>query len=205
MTPQNAAELARARAAAQDVAANHADLELAGADCRAARAEFLERFLEAVRPAARSLGGPVALAMTVSPAGTTTEPAGWRGLYLDGLGPKICNRTPVEQPGLKRAAWPERGRHAGTRLLLRDDGALVELVYDGPWSNVPGETSSWRATATELAPGEALERGYKKDVILEAIGVALQAQAEGAAPVRAAELRGKAARIRAFSQLLRGL
>lgn len=197
--------LAYIRAAAQDIAASHADLELAGADLRGAKAAFLEKLLDAVRPCARSLGGPVAMAMTVSPAGTTTEPAGWRGLYLDGLGPKIANRTPVEQPGYARAAWPERGRHSGTRLLLRDDGELVELSYDGPWSNVPGEVSSWRATATALEPDEVLARGYKLEPICNAIGEAMDAQANGKAAAKAAELRGKANRLRGWSLLVRGL
>ena len=193
------------RAAAEKIAAEHADLEIAAADRRQAAAEVLERLLEAVRPACRALASRVAISCTESPAGTTTEPAAWRGLFLTGTGPKLVGRTAVEQPGYAREAWPERGRHGGTRLLLRDDGKLVEMAYDGPWSNVPGEVSSWRASAAVLEPIEAVARGYHLDAIAEAIGTALDAQAGGASRERAAELRAKAERLRALAQIVRGL
>jgi hypothetical protein len=200
--PENIPEL---RAVAQRVADQHADLEQAGEAIRAEKAGIFRQVLEAVRPAARALAAPVGIGMTCGgPAGNTTEPAPWRGLYLAGQGPTLVDRVAVPQPEMKRAAFPERGRHAGARLLLRADGALVELSYDGPWSSVPGELSRWVATPREVEPEDVVTR-YRLEQILDELVGALYAYAEGKASVRAAELRSKANRLASLSELLRGL
>lgn len=193
------------RATAEKVAANHADLELAGAELRDARAALLRERLEEVRPAARALASPVGIALAGSPGeNTVIRPAGWRGLYLAGSGPQAVGRAAVQTPGAPRGTVHERGRYAGTRLLLRDDGRLVELSYDGPWSSVPGEVSSWTAAAREVEPEEVAGR-YKLEEILESLGIALHEQAKSRRAATAADLRAKAARLRALAQLVRGL
>lgn len=203
MTTQNIADLAET---SRRVADQHADLEAAGAEFRAEKAALLRQVLDAVRPAARAISSAVGIGMTAGTTANAVVPASWRGLYLAGQGPTLVDRVPVPQPETKRASWPERGRHAGTRLLLRADGALVELSYAGPWSSVPGEVSRWEATAREVTPDDAVTR-YRVEDILDAIGIAMHAQASNRPRIkaRAAEMRSNAAVIRALAVLTRGL
>lgn len=203
--PENITEL---RAVAQRVADQHADLEQAGEAIRAEKAGILRQVLEAVRPAARALAAPVGIGMTCGGrAGNTIEPASWRGLYLAGQGPTLVDRVAVPQPEMKRAAFPERGRHAGARLLLRADGALVELSYDGPWSTVPGEVTKWTATPRAINDVEATKRyglegifGELKDALRKA---AQKDKATDGMERRAEKFNADADRVHALLTLIR--
>jgi hypothetical protein len=189
------AKLKELRATAEAVGAQTAALDVAGLDASMASAELLAAVLDALRPALRAICSPVAVYSTTTGAGTTTEPSGWRGLYLAGDGPQIVGRHQLDDGAV-------RGRYGGERLMLRDDGQLVVLRYEGPWSNVYRETSSWTATAAVVDAGAAAGR-YDVPGILDALAQALAAQARGGAPARAAKLREKAERLQALVILVR--
>lgn len=180
---------------AKIVGRHGAELDAALTNVAAARAEMMTAIVEAVRPALRALSSRVALSSHESPAGILSEPAAWRGIYLDGDGPKLTRNAPV-------MGGYVRGRWGGNRLMLRDDGALVVLTYDGAWTNVPGELSSWTAQAIEIDAGTAAAK-YDVTAILDRLMEATMAQAKGASPRRAAEARGEAERWRQAAQIIR--
>jgi hypothetical protein len=183
------AKLKELRATAETVAHEKEDLEAAGRELRLERAVLLENVILALKPALPALCSSVGAAATWSPAGTNVVPAAWRGLYLAGTGPERHDRS------------SHRGRYVGERLMLRQDGALVILVYDGPWSAVPGEVSSWRTEERVVTGAEAAE-AYDIDVLIDALRRALEAQATGGSPRRAAQMRDKADRLRALQKLV---
>jgi hypothetical protein len=187
--------LKRIRATAERVERDHAELDAAGAVLHEANAALLEATVEAHRPALRALASVVGASGTSSGAGTTVEPMPWRGVWLGGEGPTLIAR---ESAGPLMA----RGRHGGTRLILDTAGTFVELSYEGPWSNVPGEVSSWTASVALLNSRTVVER-YNVNVILDRLAAALLAQANGVSPERAVLLREKADRIQALTKLIR--
>jgi hypothetical protein len=187
--------LAAIRATAKTVAREKDDLDAAGRELRTEKAKLLESVIQALKPALPAMCSVVGLSQTYSQAGATTDPAGWRGLYLAGDGP-----TGFEAAVVGKKA--DRGRYIGERLMLRQDGVLVLLTYDGPWSTVPGEVSSWRATERVMTSVEALG-SYDIETLIGALQEALAAQAGGGSPRRAAALREKAERLKALATLVR--
>jgi hypothetical protein len=177
------------RRTAAMVAEEKAELDAAGYELRLEKAKLLEAVIEAMRPALPALCSQVGAGATFSPEGGTTVPASWRGLYVDGEGPT------------RHLGVAMRGRYGGERLLLRQDGALVILAYDGPCSDVFGEVSSWKTTERVVTVAEASET-YDVDLVITRIQRALEAQATGGSPFRAAALREKAARLRALQTLV---
>jgi hypothetical protein len=106
----------------------------------------------------------------------------------------------VDKQPAGAAGW--RGRYSGTRLIYRDDGALVELAYSGAFTTVPGEVSAWKADEGAI-PAAAAAARYDLDAIFAALHRALEAQADGAAARKAAELRAGARRLRDVATLVR--
>ena len=180
------------RAKAMAVAGSRTAYDAAFTNDRSARAEFLAGVIEAVRPALRAICSRVLVGSTTSPAGTTTDPAGFRGLFLT-----------AEGPFKKTVGDNQRGRFEGKSLVLRDDGSLCELVYQGPWSEVRGEITKWVA---EVVPRSASDVGEDWDVddVTEWIADALRAQAKSAMPSRAKAMNEQAERLWAAVRLIRG-
>lgn len=196
--------LSMIRAAADLVGRDHSALEAAGAEKLAEGATCLVEVIAMLRGAWRAMSSLVAVESTTSSAGTTTVPADWRGLVLTGDGPKQLGDTRFGV-NVERAigAKVERGRYSGTRLFLRGyDGKLIQHIYDGHWSTVPREVSSWKATEREVNAVDAVEL-YGLVPILTSLDTALHAQAEGKTRDRAAQLRGDAEVIRSVTNLLR--
>lgn len=187
------------RATAERVERDLGELDAAGAVLREASAALLAATVDAYRPALRALGSTVGASSTTTTnaAGgmTSVEPFPWRGVWVGGDGPTLIAR---ESAGPLMA----RGRHGGTRLILDTVGQFAELSYEGPWSNVPGEVSSWTASVSLLAPITVVER-YNVNVVLDKLAAALAAQANGTSPERAVLLREKADRIQALVKLVR--
>jgi hypothetical protein len=190
MTPSKLKQL---RSTAVAVEAQTTALDIAGTDAAVAKGELLDAVIDAIRPALRAICSQVALACAFTAEGTTTEPAPWRGVHLMGDGPWLTDRK-TSPDGI-------RGRWGGDRLVLRDDGQLVTLRYQGPWTSVKGEVSKWTA---EAAPTDAVSAAarWDLDVIIGALSDAVMAQANGAAPERTAQLRESAERIRAHVVLV---
>jgi len=175
---------------AREIAHQREERDEAWADVRAANAEVLGAVLEAIRPAARSLGGQVPISCTVTPEGTSTESAPWRGLWLCGMGPAVTQKA------------GDVGRYGGSRYYLRDAGDLMILEYTGKWSTANGEASHWDASARVVSPTEVLAESALEP-ILDVLAKALEAQLGGASAKRAVQLKEKAERLRALSTLLR--
>jgi len=189
------------RSVAEQVGRSLDALDAAGAAALAERATILHEVIQAVGPALRALASQVGLASVTTSAGTIVEPAPWRGLYLGGAGPTTGAPT-------VRGPISSRGRYSGTRLMLRQDGELVELVYDGPWSTVPGEVSRWKATERIVSPVEAVKT-YGLDRLIGEMETALRKQFQAdktssGAERRVAKLADEADRLRALRILIRG-
>lgn len=189
--------LSMIRAAADLVGRDNAALEAAGAEKLAEGATCLVEVIAMLRGAWRAMSSRVAIEGTTSAEGTTAVHADWTGLALAGDGL-------TQSPGtLVGGSYGCRGRIGGNRLYLRGyDGKLVQLVYAGNWSTVPGEVSSWKATAREVTAVDAVEL-YGLVPVLESLDTALRQQAEGKTRDRAAQLRGDAEVIRSVTNLLR--
>ena len=151
---------------AEQIGRDLAAVDAAGAAVLAEKAILLREVVTALGPALRALSSPVSVAAVVSANGITTDPAGWRGVVIAGDGPK-----PIVPPMISR------GRYGGTRLILRQDGAFVELTYDGPWSAVPSEVSRWAAEVRVLGDVE-VAKVYGLDAVLTAIGEAVEKHAQ---------------------------
>lgn len=194
MTTENLSMLA---AVADRVGRDHAATDAAAAERLAESATILLEVIAALRGAWRAMASRVGTASTMSAAGTTTEHASWTGLYLAGDGPKQV--APVLVGGTNAS----RGKYAGTRLFLRGyDGKLVQLVYSGTWSTVPGEVSSWRSMEREVTAVDAVEL-YGLASLVEALEKSLRAQEQGKTTDRARQFREEAERLRAVLVLLR--
>ena len=187
--------LKRIRATAERVATENADLDAAGAEAREASAQMLACVVDAHRPALRALGSIVGASGTTSGSGTTVEPFSWRGVWVAGEGPTLIAREAVGD-------GCARGRHGGSRLILDTAGTFAELTYEGPWSNVPGEVSSWTAGVGLLHVSVVAER-YNVTAIIDRLATALVAQANGLSTGRAVLLRDKAGRLQALTKLIR--
>ena len=182
---------------AEQIGRDLAAVDAAGAAVLAEKAILLREVVTALGPALRALSSPVSVAGIVSANGITTDPAGWRGVVITGDGPRQ-----IASP-----AGPGRGRYGGTRLILRQDGAFVELAYDGPWSTVPGEVSRWSAEVRVLSDVE-VAKVYGLDVILGALDEAVEKQVQSAKKTnglerRALKLDEQLERLRALRVLLR--
>lgn len=137
-------------------------LDAAGAAVLTEKALILSEVIKALGPALRALSSPVSIEAVQTSNGTSAVPGGWRGVFVAGDGPKTDKGDWIDfAPG----ASGKRGRYIGTRLILRQDGKLVELAYDGPWSSVPGEISKWKAEERVISEVEAVKL-YGLDAIL---------------------------------------
>lgn len=189
---------------AEQIGRDLAAVDAAGAAVLAEKAILLREVVTALGPALRALSSPVSVAGIASANGVTTDPAGWRGVVITGDGPKSDKGEWVDfAPG----ASGKRGRYGGARLILRQDGAFVELAYDGPWSTVPGEVSRWVAEVRVLSDVE-VAKVYGLDDILTAIGEAVEKHVQShkkssGLERRALKLDELAERIRALRTLLR--
>lgn len=163
-----------------------------------ARAELLQAVLDSVRPALRAICNRVVIKGTSSAAGSTTDAALWRGLLVSsepsGGGPKV---VPI-------AGDRHRGRYAGSDLLLNDEGVLVEIVYEGTYSNVKGEISSWEGKWCPLTCRHAITE-YSADKIIDRLTTALLDSAKGASPMRTAMLLSRAEHLRAVTVMLKSV
>lgn len=187
--------LASLRLAAETIGRDNSALEAAGAAALTQRAALLEDVIAAIRPALRAISSRVGASLTESRAGTTSEPFPWRGCYLAGSGPERVKPTLSSGDQL-------RARYGGKRLMLRADGVLVELSYDGPWSTVPGEVSSWKASE-QTVPSTSVVARYDLEAILGELAKVLEAQSDGNAAKRAQQLAEQAERLRSLRTLLR--
>lgn len=186
---------------AEQVGRAHAALDVAAAHALAARATMLREIIGAFGPSLRALASQIGRTSTTTSGGTTVEPFPWRGIYLAGDGPSTGKASEFSAQG------GSRGRFFGTRLILKVDGSLVELSYDGPWSTVPGEVSKWTATDRAINDVEATKRyglegifGELKDALRKA---AQKDKATDGMERRAEKFNADADRVHALLTLIR--
>ena len=178
------------------VAAEHEAHVAALSSERAAEVELLRAVIEAVRPALKAIASRIKVSNRwgsngVHP-GEETEYCELCGLYLN--------------PYTAIGPWRERrgstrGSYTGTDRFLLTDGSILELQYDGHWSQWQGETSGWTSTQT-VVPLEKLSSKQVHDAI-RAIGEALQKQADGNKTKRTAASIARATKITAMTALLK--
>jgi len=160
-----------------------------------AKARLVRAIAAAAAPAMGAIGSRVIVKRICSNDGMTTEPAPWRGLYVEpSPGPRIAPRP--DRPG-------RNGTFVGQDLLLTDDPdrPWALLTYSGQWEMFedirPGiaggaiEISDLTAETTWVTDVE-VARGYDPQEIVRAINRALDAQAQGNRERRTGEYLARA-------------
>jgi len=184
---------------APKVAAEHEEYAAALTAERAAEVELLRVVIETVRPALKAITSRIKTENRWGSTGNGVYP--WekdehyaqRGLYLD--------PDDLVGPGRERRGDQNRGSYVGSDRILLVDGSILELEYNGSWSQWQGETSGWTSTQ-EVVPLEKLSSEQIHDAI-RAIGAALQNQADGNKTKRTAASIERAAKIAAVTALLK--
>ena len=180
------------KALAERVGIEDADYTEAITMERRARTNILKEVIRVIRPGLRAICSRVAISSTMSGAGTTTDPAPWRGLKLFGTGV------------LRLRQGEPSGTFSGHDLFLSDDGQLHELAYRGTWSKEKGAVSKWEAKITTLTNLGVAEE-YDLDPILSSVEAALRAQLQGGKAENADALRATTRRLEDVGRLLREL
>lgn len=108
----------------------------------------------------------------------------WRGAVL--LGKDRARDNP-------RA---DSGAVTGWHLVLRDDGHLLRVTYQGTWTKWQGASSGWTSTVEALTPRQAVDEVADLDLILAALvklleshGTAKRVEATAKAVQRTERLR----------------
>lgn len=166
---------------------------------RSARADLLERVIEAVRPALRALchrqqthqEGRIDFGTDDTATTFHEVPA----LYLGDNG---THPGPVDERPYRDAT---SGVSGGYDLFLDRTGQLLRFDYVGTWTCWQGSRWSWGATVTEIEVTDVVAMG-EDDSAIEAIGRALNRQVTGDKAKRATAATQRAEKIRALLALL---
>lgn len=179
----------------RSVAEQHATMETAIAEERAAEGELLEKVVDAVRPALRALSSRIlATERTWWPTSVETatdrsfHPE--RGVRLDGNGP------------VRDHPRANDGRIGGTDLVLLDDGTFARLDWTGTWTRWQGHTSEETSTLTRLTLAEVVET-WDVDQLAARLHDLLEQHLAGRAAKTTASARERTAKLRAVSALLK--
>jgi hypothetical protein len=189
-------EIKKVEELARQVAEQHADMRAAFAEERAAAAKVLEAAIAAARPALRALVGRIVREERTrwhDNAYTSTERD-----YHEERGVLIAG-TMAEQ------AHPRDtdGRYTGEALYLLDNGQLAQVEWGGTWTKWQGRGSTMTGTLRVYeSPLACVEDGWDAEELVNGLVDALERQASGRAPERAAKARERAERLRAVAKLL---
>ncbi len=180
----------------RSVAEQHATMEAAFDEERAAEEELLEKLVDAVRPALRALSSRLKASETTSwPTSTETSTEKTyhpeRGVRLDGNGPERDHPRAND------------GSIGGTDLVLLDDGTFARLDWSGTWTRWQGRTSEETSTLTRITPRDVVET-WDVDEIAAALSERLEAQLAGRATKTTAASKDRAEKLRAVAALLGG-
>lgn len=190
-------EIKKVEELAQRVGQQHADMQAAFAEERAAEAAVLQAALAAARPALRALVGRIVREeRTVwhDNAYTSTERD-----YHEERGVLIAG-TMAEQ------AHPRDtdGRYTGEALYLLDNGQLAQVEWGGNWTKWQGRgstmTGELRVYESVLA---CIEDGWDAEEAVAGLVTALERQASGKAPERAKAARERAERLASVARLMK--
>jgi hypothetical protein len=189
-------EIKRIEQLTNTVAEQHAEQQAAYGAERAAEAAVLEAALAAARPALRALVGRIVREERTrwhDNAYTSTERDYHeeRGVAIAGDGPERLHPRDTD------------GRWAGHTLYLLEDGRLAQVAWGGTWTKWQGrgsaQTGDLHVYESVLA---CVEDGWDAEEAVEGLAEALERQASGRAPERAAKARERAERLRAVAKLL---
>ena len=178
----------------RSVAEQHATMEAAFDEERAAEEELLEKIVDASRPALRALSSRILASERVfwpDSVSTATERSfhDERGVRLDGNGPERDHPRAND------------GGIGGTDLVLLDDGTFVRLDWTGTWTRWQGRTSEETSTLTRITLRDVVET-WDVDVIAATLSERLEAQATGRASKTTASARQRTEKLRAVAALL---
>lgn len=180
----------------RSVAAQHATMEAAFDEERAAEEELLEKLVETVKPALRALSSRLkASETTFWPTSTETSTEKTyhpeRGVRLDGNGPERDHPRAND------------GGIGGTDLVLLDDGTFARLDWTGTWTRWQGRTSEETSTLTRITLRDVVET-WDVDEIAATLSERLEAQLAGRATKTTAASKDRAEKLRAVAALLGG-
>ena len=178
----------------RSVAEQHATMETAIAEERAAEEELLEKVVDAVRPALKALSSRIlATERTWWPTSVETatdksfHPE--RGVRLDGNGP------------VRDHPRANDGAVEGEDLVLLEDGTFARLDWSGTWTRWQGRTSEETSTLTRLTLAEVVET-WDVDQLAARLHELLEQHLAGRATKTTASARERTAKLRAVSALL---
>lgn len=179
----------------RSVAEQHATMEAAFAEERAAEEELLEKVVDAVRPALKALSSRIlATERTWWPTSVETatdrsfHPE--RGVRLDGNGP------------VRDHPRANDGAVEGEDLVLLEDGTFARLDWSGTWTRWQGRTSEETSTLTRLTLAEVVET-WDVDQLAARLHDLLEQHLAGRATKTTAAARERAGRLRAVAALMK--
>lgn len=119
---------------------------------RAAAVIALKAIIDKVKPGLRSIAKQIKTSERVYWIGNTYTDSkekfhAMRGIYLGEGKPGPVRKSSGDQ---------NRGGHSGADTFLLTDGTLLEVQYDGRWSNWQGEDSEFTSTQEFLTVEEAI-------------------------------------------------
>ena len=179
----------------RSVAEQHATMEAAFEEERAAEEELLEKVVDAVRPALRALSSRLkATERTWWPTSveTATEKTyhAERGVYVAGNGP---------ERDFPRA---NDGTVVGSDLVLLEDGTFARLDWTGTWTRWQGRTSEETSTLTRLSYAQVVS-DFDVDEIAARLHELLEQHLAGRATKTTASARDRAEKLRAVAALMK--
>ena len=195
--PKGPSALIESLAATASQVADLATAQQDAADAeRRAEVELLDRAIDVVRPALRALASRIVVERTVSGIGTDRERSSYRVSEHRGL---LVGGT--AEPELD-APRDSRGKYEGSGLYLLADGTWLGVTYEGSWSKYQGEGRHWDGAEVALSTDGVLAHWTDADVVIAALRDALEAQLNSKRAERTLRALGRAAKLRALSELL---
>lgn len=135
---------------------DHVASERAHAEKLEAQVALVSKILELAQPTVRALGTRPKISETQTyDDGPITQHANWRGLVLTcpvkKIKPSGSEPCPTAVTAVQEGDTHAKGSYSGCHVFIRDDGALVELSYEGTLSVRRGGKDEWRATEQTIS------------------------------------------------------
>ena len=163
--------LSKIGALAPKVAQEHEEFTQAVAAEQSAKVALLEHVIEAAKPALRALASKITKSYRhwwIDNARGDSEDTFYadRGFCLtdDRQGPISKNTTSFT------------GVYNGTDVILRVDGSLAEVEYNGEWSNWQGAASSWDSEMHATTAWDLVADDYDVEKLIDRLVTALEKQ-----------------------------
>jgi len=150
-------EQQRLKALAEQVASEYGEAEQATRQAEESAAAYLEQVIQIVKFALKAIGTRPAISRQVRNYADINGSDDDEALYDYRC---VCLSSTSAGP-YENNPRQNQGSYRGVDLLLREDGKMIQMTYEGGWSRWQGSSWGWEAVIVEyVTPMEAFADGW---------------------------------------------